>query len=98
MHRQREPLDDEVLRRHPRVILTPHAAFYSVEGFLEISVDVTERHAKRAELEAALRANDALLRTLNMHAIVSIADRDGVTALQHARDRGFTELTALLSD
>jgi ankyrin repeat protein len=27
----------------------------------------------------------------------SIADRDGVTALQHARDRGFTELVALLS-
>lgn len=28
----------------------------------------------------------------------AIADRDGVTALQHARDRGFTELVALLSD
>lgn len=27
----------------------------------------------------------------------AIADRDGVTALQHARDRGFTELVALLS-
>jgi ankyrin repeat protein len=28
----------------------------------------------------------------------AIADRDGVTALQHARDRGFAELVALLSD
>jgi ankyrin repeat protein len=28
----------------------------------------------------------------------AIADREGVTALQHARDRGFTELVALLSD
>lgn len=28
----------------------------------------------------------------------AIADRDGVTALQHARARGFTELVALLSD
>jgi len=28
----------------------------------------------------------------------AVADREGVTALQHARDRGFTELVALLSD
>lgn len=28
----------------------------------------------------------------------TIADRDGVSALQHARDRGFTELVALLAD
>src|SRR5262249_26238649 len=33
---EREPLDDERLRRHPRVILTPHSAFYSVEGFVEL--------------------------------------------------------------
>jgi phosphoglycerate dehydrogenase-like enzyme len=33
---EREPLDDERLRRHPRVLLTPHAAFYSVEGFAEM--------------------------------------------------------------
>ena len=48
-----------------------------VTGFLEISSDVTERHEKQAQLEAALRANDALLSTLNMHAIVSIADDSG---------------------
>src|SRR5262249_16473240 len=29
---EREPLDDDRLRSHPKVILTPHAAFYSVEG------------------------------------------------------------------
>lgn len=33
---EREPLDDERLRSHPRVVLTPHAAFYSVEGLNEI--------------------------------------------------------------
>jgi phosphoglycerate dehydrogenase-like enzyme len=33
---EREPLDDERIRRHPRVVLTPHAAFYSVEGFNEM--------------------------------------------------------------
>jgi phosphoglycerate dehydrogenase-like enzyme len=33
---EREPLDDERLRNHPNVILTPHAAFYSVEGFAEM--------------------------------------------------------------
>jgi C-terminal binding protein len=33
---EREPLDDERLRQHPKVILTPHSAFYSVEGFVEL--------------------------------------------------------------
>ncbi len=33
---EREPLDNDQLRRHPRVLLTPHSAFYSVEGFVEL--------------------------------------------------------------
>lgn len=33
---EREPLDHEGIRRHPRVVLTPHAAFYSVEGAEEM--------------------------------------------------------------
>ena len=33
---EREPLDHEQIRKHPRVLLTPHAAFYCVEGFLEM--------------------------------------------------------------
>ena len=33
---EREPLDDERLRQHPRVLLTPHSAFYSIEGFVEL--------------------------------------------------------------
>lgn len=31
-----EPLADDRIRRHPRVVLTPHAAFYSVESFIEM--------------------------------------------------------------
>jgi phosphoglycerate dehydrogenase-like enzyme len=33
---EREPLDDERLRCHPRVVLTPHSAFYTREGFVEL--------------------------------------------------------------
>jgi len=33
---EREPLDNERVRRHPRIILTPHTAFYSVEGYAEM--------------------------------------------------------------
>ena len=33
---EEEPLRDERLRGHERVVLTPHAAFYSVEGFQEM--------------------------------------------------------------
>ena len=37
-----EPLDDERLRFHPAVILTPHSAFYSVEGFIELRSKAAE--------------------------------------------------------
>jgi phosphoglycerate dehydrogenase-like enzyme len=33
---EREPLDNERLRHHNRVVLSPHSAFYSVEGFAEM--------------------------------------------------------------
>jgi C-terminal binding protein len=39
---EREPLDDERLRNHPAVILTPHSAFYSVEGFIELRTKAAE--------------------------------------------------------
>jgi C-terminal binding protein len=31
-----EPLNDERARNHPRIIFTPHAAYYSVEGYREM--------------------------------------------------------------
>jgi phosphoglycerate dehydrogenase-like enzyme len=37
-----EPLDDDRLRAHPRVVLTPHSAFYSVEGFSELRSKTAE--------------------------------------------------------
>jgi two-component system, sensor histidine kinase and response regulator len=46
-------------------------------GFMEIGSDVTDRHMAQTRLEAALRDSDALLTTLNLHGIVSVADRDG---------------------
>ncbi|WP_422929514.1 C-terminal binding protein [Singulisphaera sp. PoT] len=33
---EREPLDNDRLRTHPKVLLTAHSAFYSVEGFVEL--------------------------------------------------------------
>ncbi len=46
-------------------------------GFMEVGSDVTERHVAQASLEAALRDNQALLRTIDLHAIVSMTDRSG---------------------
>lgn len=37
-----EPLADERLRSHPGVILTPHTAFYSVEGYIELRTKTAE--------------------------------------------------------
>lgn len=31
-----EPLDDDRIRAHPRLVMTPHTAYYSVEGFVEM--------------------------------------------------------------
>ena len=39
---EREPLDDDRLRNHPRAILTPHSAFYSIEGFVELRTKAAE--------------------------------------------------------
>jgi phosphoglycerate dehydrogenase-like enzyme len=39
---EREPLDDDRLRLHPQVIFTPHSAFYSVEGFVELRTKAAE--------------------------------------------------------
>jgi len=37
-----EPLDNERLRQHPSVLLTPHTAFYSVEGYAELRTKTAE--------------------------------------------------------
>jgi D-3-phosphoglycerate dehydrogenase len=37
-----EPLENERLRQHPNVLLTPHTAFYSVEGYTELRTKTAE--------------------------------------------------------
>ncbi len=49
---EREPLDDDRLRQHPRVILTPHSAFYSIEGFVELRRKTAEEAARLLRGEA----------------------------------------------
>jgi len=39
---EREPLDNERLRQHPAILLTPHTAFYSVEGYTELRTKTAE--------------------------------------------------------
>lgn len=48
-----------------------------IEKYIAISTDVTESKVAAQRLQAALRDSDALLSTLNMHAIVSIANGAG---------------------
>jgi D-3-phosphoglycerate dehydrogenase len=60
-----EPLDDERIRAHPRVILTPHSAFYSVEGFAEMRTKGA-REARRVVLGEAVR------NPVNLHCLVSL--------------------------
>lgn len=49
-----EPLNNEALRQHPRVVLTPHTAFYSVEGYQEMRSKGAEE-ARRILLGEAVR-------------------------------------------
>jgi phosphoglycerate dehydrogenase-like enzyme len=39
---EREPLENERLRQHPKILLTPHTAFYSVEGYTELRTKAAE--------------------------------------------------------
>jgi phosphoglycerate dehydrogenase-like enzyme len=59
---EREPLDDENLRRHPRVVLTPHAAFYSVEGFREM-------RSKGAEEARRILLREPVRNPVNLHCL-----------------------------
>ncbi|HTU19123.1 MAG TPA: C-terminal binding protein [Gemmataceae bacterium] len=59
---EREPLDDERLRQHPRVLLTPHTAFYSVEGFREM-------RSKGAEEARRLVLGEPVRNPVNLHCL-----------------------------
>jgi C-terminal binding protein len=51
---EREPFDDERLRVHPRVLLSPHSAFYSQEGFVELRTKAAEEVARILDGERPL--------------------------------------------
>jgi D-3-phosphoglycerate dehydrogenase len=59
---EREPLDDERVRRHPRIVLTPHAAFYSVEGF-------TEMRTKAAQEMRRILLGEPVRNPVNLHCL-----------------------------
>lgn len=61
---EREPLGDDRLRCHPHVILTPHAAFYSVEGFIEM-------RTKGAEEARRLLLGEAVRNPVNLHCLTN---------------------------
>jgi phosphoglycerate dehydrogenase-like enzyme len=57
-----EPLQDERLRTHPQILLTPHAAFYSVEGFQEM-------RSKGAAEARRLLLGEAVRNPVNLHCL-----------------------------
>lgn len=63
--------------RHSLVYLVPDLQDGRVQGFYDIEHDVTDLTLARTEHAAAVRENEALLRTLHHHSLVSITDRAG---------------------
>jgi len=67
----------EVFARHLLVHLIPDMLDGSVLGFHVLAHDVTELNRSALKLAAVIRENEGLLKTLNQHALVSVADRKG---------------------
>jgi D-3-phosphoglycerate dehydrogenase len=61
---ENEPLDHQRIRRHPRVLLSPHTAFFTIEGMREMRVKGAEE-VKRALLGEAVR------NPVNRHVLVN---------------------------
>lgn len=57
-----EPLRDDRLRSHPRIILTPHTAFYSMEGHQEM-------RSKGAEEARRILTGEAVRNPVNLQAL-----------------------------
>lgn len=58
----REPLDDDRVRKHPRVVLTPHTAYYSVEG-------AEEMRTKAAMEVRRVLIGEPVLNPVNLHCL-----------------------------
>jgi len=61
---EREPLDDDRIRNHPRVVLTPHSAYHSVEGFREM-------RTKGAQEARRLVLGEPVRNPVNTHSLVN---------------------------
>ncbi|WP_119154303.1 PAS domain S-box protein [Caldimonas tepidiphila] len=80
-----EPYQGELLQRGKDgrdawidVELQPlHGERGELTGFMAIESDITAQKDAQTRLQAALRETQALLRTIDLHAIVSVADRSG---------------------
>jgi phosphoglycerate dehydrogenase-like enzyme len=59
-----EPLTDVRIRKHPRILLTPHSAFYSVEGFQEMRF-------KGAQEARRLLLGEPVRNPVNLHCLVN---------------------------
>jgi len=57
-----EPLNDERIRKHPRIVLTPHSAFYSIEGFQEM-------RTKGAAEARRMLTGEAVRNPVNLHVL-----------------------------
>ncbi|MBM3992699.1 MAG: C-terminal binding protein [Planctomycetes bacterium] len=57
-----EPLNDERLRQHPRIVLTPHTAFYSIEGYQEM-------RSKGAEEARRIALGEKVRNPVNLHVL-----------------------------
>jgi len=61
---EREPLDDERIRQHPRILLSAHVAFYSVEGFQEM-------RTKGAQEARRMVLGEPVRNPVNRHCLVN---------------------------
>ncbi len=61
---EREPLDDQRIRQHPKILLTPHAAFYSVESYREM-------RSKGAEEAKRILLGQPVRNPVNLHCLTN---------------------------
>jgi phosphoglycerate dehydrogenase-like enzyme len=59
-----EPLNDERIRTHPRIVLSPHSAFYSVEGFQEM-------RSKGAAEACRILSGEPVRNPVNLHCLTN---------------------------
>ncbi len=59
-----EPLTDERIRTHDRIVLTPHSAFYSVEGFAEMRI-------KGAQEAQRILTGECVRNPVNLHCLTN---------------------------